>query len=175
MSPVISSWEPAIHGGPRLSARSAASTFCGKLPVTKVSAILQTPFRFFEATEVKSTLECIYFGKVATSTRGTEVVISKQLRMPASQVATLRAAEKRLASESPRDVKLVFTALPAVGRTAFSWSYQKPIHGGQGLGVANYKGTTGYGVFIGGQVRYFGAPSRHVGAAESLLILDMAT
>lgn len=157
-----------------LTAHSAASTFCEKLPAAKISAIVKAKFKFIEARVFSFTLECIYFATVPTSSKGGEIIISTHPRIPVGQVASLSAAEARVTAESPKNVKLVFTALPKIGPTAFSWSYKTPINGGQALGIADNKGTTGFGVLIGGPTGRFGVPSSHLSVAEKLLALGMS-
>lgn len=157
-----------------LIAHSVASNYCEKLPAAKISAIVKAKFKFIEARVFSFTLECIYSAAVPNSSKGAEIIISTHPRIPVGQVASLSAAEARLTAESPKNVKLVFTALPKIGPTAFSWSYKTPINGGQALGIADNKGTTGFGVFIGGPARRFGVPSSHLSVAEKLLALGMS-
>ncbi len=156
--------------------RSTVSTFCAHIPATMVSSIIGATVSLFEAVVKSNTLECIYFGKAPASVTHPidEVVISKQPGIPASQLATRAKAEARVAAESPKGVKLIFTSLPSVGSTAFSWTYTKSLNGGQLVGVADNKGTTGYGVALGGAAKTFGAAAKHVPAAERLLALDIA-
>jgi len=157
----------------RSTAHSAASTYCSKLPASTVSHIVGTTVSLFEAIAKGSTLECIHFGTGASVSRP-EVVISMQSRIPASQLATRAKAEAKVAGESPKTVKLIFTSLPSVGPPAFAWTYQKSLNGGQIVGVANNKGTTGYGALVGGAAKNFGAAAGHVPAVEKLLALGMA-
>ena len=156
--------------------RSTVSTFCAHIPATKVSSIVGTTVSLFEAVVKSNALECIYFGKVAASVAHPidEVVITKQPGIPASQLATRAKAEARIAAESPKGVKLIFTSLPSVGSTAFSWTYGEALNGGQLVGVADNKGTTGYGVALGGAAKTFGAAAGHVPVGERLLTLDIA-
>ena len=156
--------------------RSAVSTFCAHLPASKVSSIIGTTVSLFRAVLEKTTLECIYFGKVAASAKHPidEIVISKEPGIPAFELSTRARAEARVAAETPKGVKLIFTSLPALGPTAFSWTYTKSLNGGQLVGVANNKGTTGYGVALGGAAKTFGKAAGHVPAGEHLLALDLA-
>lgn len=156
--------------------RSAVSTFCSHLPVSKVSSVIGTTVYLYRAVLEKTTLECIYFGKVAASSKHPidEVVISKEPGIPASELSSRARAEARIAAEAPKGVKIIFTSLPAVGPTAFSWTYTKSLNGGQLVGVANNKGTTGYGVALGGAAKTFGTAAGHVPAGEHLLALAQA-
>jgi len=155
---------------------SAASTFCAKIPAAKVSSTIGTTVSLEQAVLEKTTLECIYFGKTPASAAHPidEVVISMEPGIPASELATRAKAEARIAAESPKGVKLIFTSLPSVGSTAFSWTYGQALNGGQLVGVADNKGTTGYGVALGGAAKTFGTASGHVAIGEHLLALDMA-
>ena len=74
----------------------------------------------FEAVIENSTYECIFLG---TTAAGWEVIISRRAGIPASELATLAAAEARVTAESGKGAKLIFTALPSIGKTAFSWTY----------------------------------------------------
>jgi hypothetical protein len=123
----------------------------------------------------KTTLECIYFGKVvSTSHPLDEVVISDEPNIPKAEVATRSAAEATLAAKAPKGVKLLFTSESSVGSTAFTWTYSKSLNGGQLAGIANNKGTTGYGVAVGGAASKFGAASKYLSDLEHLLSLDTA-
>jgi hypothetical protein len=155
--------------------RSAVSTFCAHLPASTISKTLGATVTLLRAVLEKTTLECIYLGKVASVSHPIdEVVISKQPGIPASQLATRAKAEARLAAMSPKGVKLIFTSLPSVGSTAFSWTYAKALNGGQLVGIADNKGTTGYGVALGGAAKTFGVAAKHVPVAERLLALGIA-
>jgi hypothetical protein len=155
---------------------SAVSSFCAKIPASKVSSTIGTTVSLSQAVLEKTTLECIYFGKTAASATHPidEVVISMQPGIPASELSTRARAEARVAAESPKGVKLIFAPLPSVGSTAFSWTYAQSLNGGQLVGVADNKGTTGYGVALGGAAKTFGAAAGHVAVGEHLLALDMA-
>jgi hypothetical protein len=165
---------PSTNDAQGLIAHSAASSYCAKLPATKISTIVKAKFKFIESRVFDFTLECIYFAAVPNTSNGDEIIISTHPRIPAGQVATLSAAERRLTSESPKNVKLVFTPLPALGPTAFRWSYKTPLNGGQVLGIADNRRTTGFGVLIGGPAQHFGFPINHLNVAERLLTLAMA-
>src|SRR5579862_2883022 len=155
---------------------SAAAAFCAKIPAAKVSSTVGTTVSLMQAVLEKTTLECIYFGKTAASAAHPidEVVISMQPGVPASALATRAKAEARIAAESPKGVKVIFTSLPSVGSTAFSWTYAQALNGGQLVGVADNKGTTAYGVALGGAAKTFGTAAGHVAVGEHLLALDMA-
>ncbi len=79
-----------------------------------------------------------------------------------------------MAALAPKGVKLIFTSLSSVGKTAFSWTYSKALNGGQLVGIADNKGTTGYGAVVGGAAKTFGAAAGHVPVLERLLALDIA-
>jgi hypothetical protein len=161
-----------------ISTPRSASTFCQNknLSVSKVSSIVGTTVSLSQAVLEKTTLECIYFGKVAATVSHPidEVVISMQPSIPAAELATLAAAEARVAALAPKGVKLIFTSLSSVGKTAFSWTYSKALNGGQLVGIADNKGTTGFGAVVGGAAKTFGAAAGHVPVLERLLALDMA-
>jgi len=157
-----------------LIAHSAASSYCAKLPATKISAAVKAKFKFIESRVFDFTVECVYFAVVPNTSSGDEIIISTHPRIPAGQVATLSAAERRLTSEVPKNVQLSFTPLPALGPTAFRWSYKTPLNGGQVIGIADNRRTTGFGVLIGGPAQHFGFPITHLNAAERLLTLGMA-
>ena len=80
--------------------------------------------------------------------------------IPAAQLATLKAAEARVAPESAKGVKVILTALPSIGKTAFSWTYAAPLNGGQLVGVADNIKTTGYGAAMGRGLRLLGRRRR---------------
>jgi hypothetical protein len=150
---------------------TAISAFCAHFPVSTVSSIVGARERLFEAVIEKSTYECIFFG---TTAAGWEVIISRRAGIPAAELATLAAAEGRITAETPKGVKLIFTPLPSLGKTAFSWTYGQSLNGGQLVGVADNKGTTGYGAAMGRGATTFGKASAHVPVLERLLTLDMA-
>lgn len=143
---------------------SAASTFCAHFSATKVSSIVGAKVALFEAIPEKTSLECIFEG-------AREVVISRE-PVPASDLSTLAKAEARFKAESPKGVKIAFTALPSLGPTAFSWSYVE--NGGLLVGVGNNKGNMAWGAVVGASVKIMGAPASHVTAVEHLVELDMA-
>ena len=152
---------------------SAASRFCAHHSAAKVSAAVGTSVSLFEAVAKGRLLECIYFGTKLVVSRP-EVVISIDPGIPASQLATLAAAEARVQAQSPPGVKLLFTAQPSVGATAFTWTYQHSLNGGQVIGIADNKGTTGYGALVGGAAKSFGPPAGHIPALKRLLTLDIS-
>lgn len=158
---------------PIVAPLSAAGQFCAHLTAAKVSAAVGTGVSLFEAVAKGRLLECIYFGTKLVVSRP-EVVISIDPGIPASQLSTLAAAEARVQALSPPGVKLVFTALPTIGATAFIWTYQHSLNGGQVAGIADNKKTTGYGAVVGGAAKDFGSTARHVTALERLLALDIS-
>lgn len=160
----------------RTATPGSASSFCAKIPASKVSSAIGTTVSLSQAVLEKTTFECIYFGRTAASTAHPidEVVISMQPGIPASEVSTRTNAEARITALAPKGVKIVFTSLRSVGSTAFSWTYAESLNGGQIVGVADNKGTTGYGVALGGAAKTFGAAAGHVAVGEHLLALDMA-
>jgi hypothetical protein len=158
------------------TASPSPSAFCAKIPAAKVSSTLGTTVSLSQAVLEKTTLECIYFGKTTASAAHPidEVVISMEPGVPTSELSTRAKAEARIAAESPKDVKLIFTALPSVGSTAFSWTYAQALNGGQLVGIADNKGTIAYGVALGGAAKTFGTAAAHVAVSERLLALDIA-
>jgi hypothetical protein len=146
---------------------SAVSTFCSHLPASTVSATMGLKVSLLRAVVEGSALECLYFGSGAGAG---EVVVSKRPGMPASEVATRAKAEATLAAESPKGVKITFASLPSVGPTAFSWAYQ--LNGGQLYGVSTSKGTTGYGVVLGGSPKTV-VSRAHLSDLEHLVALAM--
>jgi hypothetical protein len=150
---------------------TAISAFCAHFPVSTVSSIVGAKERTFEAVIENSTYECIFLG---TTAAGWEVIISRRAGIPASELATLAAAEARVTAESGKGAKLIFTALPSIGKTAFSWTYAHSLNGGQLVGVADNIKTTGYGAAMGRGAKTFGTAASHVPVLERLLTLDMA-
>jgi hypothetical protein len=144
---------------------SAASSFCAHFTASKVSSVVGLKVTLLEAIPEKKTLECIYL-----STSAVQVIISREPGIPASELATRAKAEARVKAESPKGVKFTFSSLPSLGATAFSWSYK--LHGGLLIGVADNKGTTGFGTVLGGKPSIVGAPGR-VAALERLIKMDM--
>ena len=174
----VSATSPASAGlvGRGYSPRSAVSIFCGHLPASEVSKIVGNTVSLTQAVLERTTLECIYFDEkvVSSSHPLDEVVISMEPNIPKAEVATRSAAEARVVAESPKGVKLILTSQPSVSSTAFTWTYSKSLNGGQLAGIANNKGTTGYGVAVGGAASKFGAASKYVSDLEHLLSLDTA-
>ena len=162
-----------VASASRIAPRSAVSTYCARISLSKIASIVGSKVTLFEAVVERTTLECIYFGSQLSVSRP-EVVLSMEPNLPAVQVATRAAAEARIAKETPKGVKLIFGSLSSVGSTAFSWYYSGALNGGQLVGAANNKGTTGYGAVVGGAAKYFGSPSGHIPAAVRLLALAMA-
>jgi hypothetical protein len=158
------------------TASPSASAFCAKIPAARVSSTLGTTVSLSQAVLEKTTLECIYLGEAPASATHPidEVVISMEPGVPVSELSTRVKAEARVAAESPKDVKVIFTSLPTVGSTAFSWTYAEALNGGQLVGVADNKGSTAYGVALGGAAKTFGTAAGHVAVGERLLALDIA-
>lgn len=127
-----------------LTPHSAVSTYCAHLPASKVSSTVGATVSLREAIVVKTALECVYGGTVT-------VLISKESSMPASELATLAKAEATAAAGFPKGTKLRFSPLPSLSPTAFSWT--TTINGGPFGGVANNKGTTGYGIELSGKLQ----------------------
>ena len=150
---------------------TAISAFCAHFPVSTVSSIVGAKEYVFETVIENSTYECIFLG---TTAKGWEVIISRKTGIPPAELATLKAAEARLTAASPKGADLIFTALPSVGKTAFSWTYGHSLNGGQLVGVADNKGTTGFGAAMGRAAKTFGTAASHVLVLERLLTLDMA-
>lgn len=145
--------------------RTAVAVYSAHFSASKVSSIIGSKVALMEAKVEVTTSECIYIGTF-------EVIISRAPGIPAADLATVAKAEARIKSQSPKGVKFTFTSLPALGPTAFSWSYK--LNGGQLVGVADNKGTTGFGTMLGGIPKLVGAPKGRVTALESLIKLDMA-
>jgi hypothetical protein len=142
---------------------SVASSFCAHFTASKVSSVVGLKVKLLEAIAEKKTLECIYLSTV-------QVIISREPGIPASELATRAKAEARVKAESPKGVKFTFSSLPSLGATAFTWSYE--LNGGLLIGVADNKGTTGFGTVLGGKPSIVGAPGR-VAALERLIKMDM--
>ena len=170
------------HGTATLSATSARparsstpsltiAAFCAHFPVSTISSMVGAKEALLEAVISKGSYECIF---MPTNTSGWEVIISMKPGIPAAELATLAAAEARVAAESGKGAKLIFTSLPSIGKTAFSWTYAESVNGGQIVGVADNKGTTGYGTAMGRGATTFGKASAHVPVLERLLKMDMA-
>lgn len=71
------------------------------------------------------------------------VALLKEPGLSASSLATLAKAEATALSGFPPGTKVKFSALPALGKTSFSWT--ATIDGEPFSGVGKNKGTTGYG------------------------------
>ena len=150
---------------------SAISAFCAHFPAKTVSSTVGANEWLFKAVIENSSYECIF---EPTSASGWEVIISMNPKIPSAEVATLQAAEASFSAKSPKGVKVLFTALPSLGPTAFSWTYAKPVNGGRLVGVADNTKTTGFGVVMGRGAKTFGTAAAHVPVLERLLKLDMA-
>ena len=161
----------SVRAGERSVPGSAISAFCDHFPVKTVSSVVGANEHLLEAVIENSSYECILFGATAT---GWEVIISMRPGIPAAEIATLKAAEARVAAESAKGAEVIFTALPAIGKTAFSWTYAHSLNGGQFVGVADNTKTTGYGAAMGRAAATFGNAAAHVPVLERLLSLDMA-
>jgi hypothetical protein len=157
---------------------SAASAFCARLSISKISSAVGTPELFLlEAVPKGTELECIFFTKKIGAVLD-EIIISTQPGIPASQ-ATLANVEAKLRAESPKGVTLKITVLPTLGAAALSWTYAKPVNGGQLVGIADdvansKKLATGYGAVVGGAAKTFGTGASHLSVLEKLIALDMA-
>jgi hypothetical protein len=119
------------------SSGSSAAAYCSHLPASKIASIVGGKVVFNRAAVVKTTLECDY-------TAGADIVaLLKEPGLPASSFATLAKAEATALSGFPPGTKVKFSALPARGKTSFSWTVT--IDGEPLSGVGENKGTTGYG------------------------------
>ena len=134
----------AVAGPSAAAAASPVSTFCAHLPAAKVSSIVGASVAFRSATVVKGTLECEYAGPVV-------VVILKEPGLPAAKLATRASAEATAKSGFPAGTRIAFSALPALGASAFSWT--ATIAGTAFNRIGANKGTTGYGVEVSGSPR----------------------
>jgi hypothetical protein len=121
---------------------SSAAAYCSHLPAAKVTSILGSKVSFKAAVLVKTTLECEYAGAAF-------VTLLKEPGIPAANLATLSKAEATALSGFPKGTKVNFAALPALGKTSFSWT--ATIEGLQFSGVGENKGTTGYGAEMSGK------------------------
>ena len=130
--------------GPAAAGASPVSTFCAHVPASKVSSAVGTSVVLRSATVVKGTLECEYAGSVV-------VVILKEPSIPAAKLATRASAEATARSGFPAGTKIAFSALPALGASAFSWT--ATIAGTAFAGIGANKGSTGYGVEVSGKPR----------------------
>lgn len=153
-------------------AHSTVSTYCAKLPASKISPIVGGTVKLFEAVVKKGSLECIYFD-TSPGVKVREVVLTMQPHMKPA-IFTRSQGEALLKAGSPKTVKILFTTQSSVGIAAFSWTYAKPVNGGQLVGLANYKGSTGYGAVIGGAAKTFGSAASYVSALKKLLALAIA-
>lgn len=153
-------------------AHSAVANYCAKIPASKISPIVGATVKLFEAVVNKTSLECIYFD-TSVSAKVREVVLTMQPGMN-PVIASLSQAEATLKARSPKTVRIIFTAQPSVGKTAFTWTYSKPLNGGQLVGIGYNKGSTGYGAAIGGAAKTFGSAASYVTALKKLLALTIA-
>ena len=95
---------------------SPAAAYCSHLPASKIASIVGGKTAFISAVVVKTTLECGY-------TAGTAIVaLLKEPGLPASSLATRSKAEATALSGFPKGTKVKFSALPALGKTSFSWT-----------------------------------------------------
>ena len=160
----------------KLTPHSAVSVFCGKLSLSKISKLVGTTVRFTESADRAGILECIYIGLTPSTAKKPidEVVISTTPKIPSSEAGSLAGAEAAAIAEQPKTDKLVLTALPSVGPTAFYWTYQHAVNGGQLAGIANNNGTTGWAAVVGGAATTFETAASHVPVLEKLLALAKA-
>ena len=133
----------AFPAAPQAASVSPAAAYCSHLPASKVAAIVGGNAVFRSAVAVKTALECEYLAGTAI------VVLLKEPGIPASGLATLSKAEATAREGFPPGTKVQFSALPALGKTSFSWS--ATIEGAQFGGVGENKGTTGYGAELSGK------------------------
>jgi hypothetical protein len=112
-----------------------------------VSSVARARVKFLEAVVVGPSLDCVYEGP------GGIVAIDEAPGVPAVDRATLARAEALTAKSLPKGTKIRFSALPSLGPTAFSWT--AAIEGLQFTGIANDKGTTGYGAEMTGTPALF--------------------
>ena len=96
---------------------------------------------FRGAQVVSGTLECDYSGAAI-------VGLLKEPGIPAASLATLAKAEATALRGFPKGTHVKFAALPALGKTSFSWT--ATIDGQAFGGVGENKGTTGYGAEMSG-------------------------
>jgi hypothetical protein len=120
---------------------SAAAAYCAKLPATKVTSIVGGKVSFKGAEVVSTTLECQYAGAAF-------VTLLKEPGIPAANLATLSKAEATALRGFPKGTHVKFAALPALGKTSFSWT--ATIDGQPFAGVGEDQGTTGYGAEMSG-------------------------
>jgi hypothetical protein len=133
----------AYPAATQASSGSPAAAYCSHLPASKVASIVGGKAAFKSAVVVKTTLECDYTAGAAI------VALLKEPGLPASSLATLSKAEATALSGFPKGTKVKFSALPALGKTSFSWT--ATIEGEQFGGVGENKGTTGYGAELSGK------------------------
>lgn len=152
--------------GRALLPRSAATSFCAHFGASSVSATVGHSVKLLTAQVVNGSDECIFEGAI-------RVIISQRPKVtPAGELSSLAKAEAYLKAESPKGVKITFQALPKLGPTAFSWTYD--LNGGELVGVGDSKGTKAWGALVGGSPKLLGSPSSHVTALEHLIDLDIA-
>ena len=142
---------------------SAVATFCAHLPASTVSSTVGYEVKLLEAKVENGSDECVYFGAV-------EVIIAQHPNVPAGELSTLAKAEAHLKAESPKSVKITFTALPSLGPTAFIWTYT--LNGGKLVGIGDNKGSTSWGSLISGRPSLVTGAS-HITALEHLIKDDM--
>ena len=147
----------AVAWGAAAADATPVASYCARIPVSKVSSDVGTAVVFRSATVIQGTFECEYTGPVI-------VVILKEPGIPAAKLATRASAEATARSGFPAGTKIVFSALPALGSSAFSWT--ATIAGAPFGGIGANKGTTGYGVELSGKPR--------ISTDEQLIKLGMA-
>jgi hypothetical protein len=126
------------------SSSSSVSTFCAKMPASKVSSIVGSTLTLAEAVVQRGISVCLYNG--ATNT----VTLEKEPNLPASQTGTRQGAEaahKKLFYASqptplPKGTTISFVPLAGLGNSAFYWNGM--IEGTSYSGADAFKGSTGY-------------------------------
>lgn len=123
---------------------NAATSFCAKMPSSKVSSIVGWTVTLGAPVVAGRTIACLYEGS------GGDVSIEKESNMAASGIATRQKAEaghKKLFYASqpqplPKGTTISFEPLAALGASAFYWT--AVIEGSAWSGADAFKGTTGY-------------------------------
>jgi hypothetical protein len=159
----------AVQAGQRSVPGSAISAFCDHFPVKTVSSVVGANEHLLEAVIENSSYDPLRHDRGRVG-----VIVSMRPGPPAGEIATLRAAEARVAAESAKGAGVVFTALASIGRTAIRRTYVHSLNGGQLVGVAGNTPTTAYGVALGRPAATFGHAAAQVPVLERLLSLDMA-
>ncbi len=140
------------------------TAFCAHFSPSTISSIVGAKVVLVRGVIETGSWECIFAGL-------REVIISREPSVPAGELSTLAKAEAVFKAKSPKGAKITFTALPSLGKTAFSWSYVD--NGGLLVGVGNNAGKTAWGAVLGAGVAIMGSAAPHVPAVERLIKLDM--